>query len=120
MDPATGVFAWTAQQSHANTTNQISIIVTDNGVPPRDDTKAFLVTVLPAPFIESIALADDTVTLVWGSIPGVQYRVEYTSALDQNSWDELPGDVTATGSTASKIDTISLPSQRFYRVRVLP
>ena len=55
----------------------------------------------------------NSVTLTWGSLAGRTYRVRYKDNLSDPMWSSLPGDVTATGTTAIKSDVISGP-QRFY------
>lgn len=56
----------------------------------------------------------------WSSMTGKTYRLQYNSALT-GPWTDLPGDVTATGATASKQDnTLTGMTQRFYRVRLVP
>jgi hypothetical protein len=57
--------------------------------------------------------------LVWSSSPGERYQLEYKDALNDPAWAEVPGVVTATGSTASKDDRPP-GTQRFYRVVRLP
>src|SRR5882672_272220 len=45
VDPATGVFTWTPSELQGPGTYFISIFVTDNGTPPLNDARGFLVTV---------------------------------------------------------------------------
>jgi len=47
------------------------------------------------------------------------YRVEYKSDLNETTWTDLPGDVVATGSIATKTDSIISTPQRYYRVVLL-
>jgi hypothetical protein len=55
----------------------------------------------------------------WNTVPGRTYQVQYKDNLTAG-WTTLSGQVTATTTTASTLDTSALrPSQRFYRV-VLP
>ena len=70
----------------------------------------------PAPVLQSIAVTNGLVTIVWSSVPGQMYRVQYESSLVATNWTDLPPDVTATGPTASKTDVIGDAPQRFYRV----
>jgi hypothetical protein len=114
---STGVFAWTTTASDANTTNAITVRVTDDGTPTLDDSKSFTVTVVSAPTAD-ISVSGNVVTLSWTSIAGQSYRVQYKDNIDDASWTDLAPDVTASGSTASTTDTTT--SQRFYRVAVLP
>ncbi|HWD21184.1 MAG TPA: CARDB domain-containing protein [Verrucomicrobiae bacterium] len=46
IDPATGVFLWRPSRSLAETTNLITVVATDNGLPPLTASQSFLVTVL--------------------------------------------------------------------------
>jgi hypothetical protein len=58
---------------------------------------------------------------VWTAIPGAGYRVQYKTNLNAAAWSDLVGDVTATGTTASKADaTLGTNATRFYRVFALP
>jgi hypothetical protein len=45
VDPATGVFTWTPQQTNSPSTNVVSVAVTDNGTPPLSATNTFTVIV---------------------------------------------------------------------------
>jgi hypothetical protein len=120
IDPVTGVFTWQPPGALANTTTNITVRVTDNGSPPLHDTKSFAVTVAPAPVIQEISLSNNFVTITWTAIAGQTYRLEYRTDLIGNGWTNLPPDVTATGPTASKSDSILSSTQKFYRVFVVP
>jgi autotransporter-associated beta strand protein len=114
---SSGVFTWATTTSDANTTNAVTVRVTDDGTPALDDSKSFTVTVVSAPTAD-IAVSGNVVTISWTSIAGQSYRVQYKDNIDDASWTDLSPDVTASGSTASTTDTTT--SQRFYRVAVLP
>ena len=58
------------------------------------------------------------VTLTWATQAGRIYRVLFKNTLSDPMWSSLPGDVTASGATASKSDTIT-GSQRFYRIELI-
>lgn len=119
VDPVTGLFNWTPDSSYANTTNGITVRVTDNGVPPLSDAQSFNVTVLPLVF-QPVVLSNGILTISWGSISGVTYRVEYITNLAGTNWTALPPDVTATSDTSSTTDATQPDAQRFYRILVLP
>jgi hypothetical protein len=72
--------------------------------------------------ILSIRFATETsVILTWTAVPSRAYRVQYKNTLGAAGWQDLPGDVTATSSMASKTDPLmEAAAQRFYRVRLLP
>ena len=74
-----------------------------------------------APVITSITRAAGSATLIWSSITGRTYRVQYRANITDPSWLDLSGDVFATTSTATKTDsTIGTALTRFYRVSLLP
>jgi hypothetical protein len=120
IDPTTGIFQWTTSDASANTTNSITVDVTDNGAPPLSDSKTFTVTVDPRPILQAVALSNNLLELSWNAISGQVYRVQFKQNLSSAFWTNLLPDVTATGSSAAKTDTIGPSAARFYRVQVLP
>lgn len=71
--------------------------------------------------ITSIEDTGGGINLVWDSTPAQKYRVQYKAALGQIGWTDLPGDVTASGSSTSKTDTSAGANLlRFYRVETTP
>ena len=59
------------------------------------------------------------VTVVWCAVPGRTYRVQFKDRVDA-PWNDLPGDVTASGETASKTDSTAGASlARFYRAMLV-
>jgi hypothetical protein len=76
------------------------------------------------PEITSITFVGPDVVLVWSSVSGTKYRVQYTTDLTPViTWTDLTGpssvplvsDVTASGATATYTDA-SAPAPQFYRV----
>src|SRR5206468_113011 len=105
INPTSGVFTWTPTSSQAPSTNLVIVRVTDNGVPSLTDTKEFKIVVAQPPtVIESILVSGDTVAMTWSAVPGKTYRVQFKSDLGEATWRNVAGDVTASGSTAMKID----------------
>jgi hypothetical protein len=71
--------------------------------------------VLPNPVVTS-----GGATIQWASVAGKTYRLQFKNTLNAAAWQNVPGDVTATGGTASKTDsTASGQAQRYYRVVVV-
>jgi len=71
--------------------------------------------------ITSLTLTGQGVNLVWDSTAAQTYRVQYKTALSQAGWTDLSGDVTASGSSASKTDTTAgAELGRFYQVVTVP
>jgi hypothetical protein len=120
INAASGVFSWTPDDTEAGTTNRVTIRATDDGTPPLSDTGTFFVTVVGRPVIVNISFSNNAPTLDWSAIAGQSYRLQYAPLLVNPVWSDVTGDLTATGSTASKTDPASAATNRFYRVRVLP
>ena len=74
----------------------------------------------PAPLMLPLTLVGGTnVVISWGAVSNGTYRVQFKPMFNSTNWTDLLGDVTATGSTASKTDSLTT-TNRFYRVQVLP
>ena len=113
-----GLVAWTTSLADSGTTNIVTLRVTDTGTPNLSTTNSFVVTVVTTPTITSIHRSGDLVTLVWTSISGTSYRVLFKANIE-DAWNDLPGDVPATGPTAMKTDnTLGASPRRFYRISV--
>jgi len=112
---ANGVFTWQTSDAHAGTSNHITVRVTDNGVPPLNDAKSFLMLVLPRSAIQSFAVSTTDLVFTWSAIPNTKYRVPFKNDLADASWTDLTPEVTAAGTSASKSDPLEA-SQRFYRI----
>jgi hypothetical protein len=74
-----------------------------------------IVAVVVPPTISSVSATNGTVALSWSSISNRVYRVQYKNSLNDPTWTDLPGDVTATSGNASKIDPLGT-TNRFYRL----
>jgi hypothetical protein len=119
LNSSNGVFAWTPVDSQAGPSNAITVRVTDNGSPPMSNSVSFSVNVLPRPVIQSIVASTNDVTINWSAVSGRIYRVQSATNLPA-SWSDIPGDVTASGPTAFKVDSSPLVLIRYYRVTVVP
>jgi hypothetical protein len=118
---STGTIIWNTSDTDANTTNTITLRVTDSGLPNLSNTNSFEVTVNSRPMFTSITTTGGVATAVWTAIPGTSYRLQYKTNLGDTAWGDLTGDVTATSVTASKADPLpGANATRFYRVFVLP
>ena len=115
----TGVFHWQTSDADLNTTNQVTIRVTDDGLPALFDQDSFLVTVIQRPMIASIVLSNASVVLTWNAIAGQRYQVEYQETLTSSNGVTLPPIITASGAQASFEDPLT-SQRRYYRVVVLP
>ena len=73
----------------------------------------------PPPVLQIPQIVGSNVQLTWTAVSNMTYRVEFNPDLGPTNWSAVPGDVTSTGNSASKLDPLT-SSNRFYRVRVLP
>jgi large repetitive protein len=101
-----------------------SYLITPSGLTSANYTITFntgtLTIIAPAPRLFPLTGADTAnVVITWTAVSNVTYRVQYKSDLAAANWTDLVGDVTATGSTASKTD-VRTPTNRYYRLQVLP
>lgn len=90
----------------SNTINSVVVLVTN-------------VLAVTRPLLLPPRLSATNINLTWTAVSNTTYRVEFNPGLNPSNWSALPGDVTAVANTASNSDTLT-PSNRFYRVRVLP
>jgi hypothetical protein len=112
---SSGIFVWSPTPAQTNNPYNVTVRVTDSGNPPLTDAKSFAITVVPPLTIVLSSVSGTNIVLTWNSISNTTYRVQYKGALDNSPWNALTPDVTATGSTASAIDSIGA-GQRFYRI----
>jgi hypothetical protein len=95
--------------------------VFDNGTPSLSATGAINVVVLSRPLLSTPIISAANVTLTWSAIPSTSYRLGFKTNLNNATWNSFAGDVIATGTNATKVDTNSpVSTNRFYRVEVLP
>jgi hypothetical protein len=59
-------------------------------------------------------------TVTWAATPETVYTLQFKTNLQYSSWISIPGNVTASGNTASKDDAVGSTTQRFYRVMIVP
>ena len=62
-----------------------------------------------------------TTKLLWNSMPGRTYRVQFKDDLSVGDWSDVAQTVTAAGTTAVWTEQgQSAPDNRFYRVLLVP
>ena len=122
INPTNGIFSWTPDGTFANTTNDITVRVTDNGSPPMSDARTFQVGVVAPLQLDNPSglFTNGEITISWNAISGLTYRVQYQDDIGGANWNDLLPDVPATNSTASKTDSVEAAPARYYRVRTPP
>lgn len=122
IQSASGLLAWRPLLADANTTNTVSVCITDDGTPALSATQSFDIVVSGADQLLSVDVGTysevgEYMELTWAARSGATYRVEYRDAVDDVSWVTLSGDVAATSAVATKVDnTIGALPRRYYRI----
>ncbi|MDB6125051.1 MAG: hypothetical protein JWQ71_4044 [Pedosphaera sp.] len=119
INSTNGLFAWRPSDAQIGT-NQVTVTVSDDAVPSLSDSRSFSVSVLSRPILQSAQMSSGQLMLSWSTVPGQSYRVEYKTNLTDAAWIPLSGDVTATGNSATKIDSPDSLSSRFYHIVLIP
>lgn len=78
-----------------------------------------LSSVFLPPTLSSVSLSNGVCLLTWPAISNQVYRVQFKTNLNDFDWSDLPGDITASGPTASKTDE-GVAATRYYRLLALP
>jgi hypothetical protein len=101
-----GRLDWTPPLASAGSVADFIVRVTDDGVPPRSDDLTFQVTVAdPLTILETTRNGDEW-TIRWRTVAGTTYRIMRTTSLPATEWSPIPGEVTATGDTATRTITL--------------
>jgi hypothetical protein len=120
VDPATGVFQWRPTLAQANTTNLVTLAVSDDGVPPMSATQHFKVMVNPLvrPTLGALQFFGDSIQFSVNGQWGPDYSVFASTNLADWQWllttntPVLPWVFTDLQTTHFK--------RRFYRVGMGP
>jgi hypothetical protein len=117
---AQGVFTWTPTEAQGPSTNLITVVVTDDGVPALSATNSFTVAVtvpvIAPPSMLAITNSGDSFTVSWSSLPGQRYQLQYKNLADETDWTNSGSEIVATGETASATDNTGGAAIRVYRV----
>ena len=81
----------------------------------------FRISAPVAPVFKMARVSAGSVALSWTSVAGQTYQLQGISSLSQTNWNNLGTNVPATNGVMSASDSVAPPpSQRFYRVILLP
>ncbi len=118
IDAVSGFFHWSPT---APSSTQITVKVSDDGVPSMSDSKSFIVAVILPPRAV-IAQTGSSVSLSFPTVLGKTYGVVFKDNLSAPAWMPLdPVHPTFVADAASKtvMDAIGVNHQRFYRIAAL-
>ncbi|MCF7668507.1 MAG: hypothetical protein K9N48_01895 [Verrucomicrobia bacterium] len=120
IDPESGGFSWTPDNSHIQTTNMVTVNVNDDGEPSKSDTMSFLVIVggsLHEIEITNIQVSDeDKVIIKFRVNPGYTYQVQRRERIDDTGWTDVGEPITASEEYVEFIDDTPLSGSKYYRV----
>jgi glucuronoarabinoxylan endo-1,4-beta-xylanase len=119
LDSSSGIFSWRAPVSLANTTNTISLQVTDNGSPDLSATNSFNVAVNPItnPVVGLVSVSGGQVNMTVSGPQGPDYTLWTSTNLVD--WDAL-FTTNAPPIPFTLVDTNFTDSARFYRLQIGP
>ncbi len=75
---------------------------------------------LALPMLTSVTYSNGLATVSWTATPGTTYCLQCKGSLQDAAWIILPGNITASGTNASKKDVVDQSKQRFYRIMIVP
>jgi hypothetical protein len=115
---ASGLFAWTPAAAPA--TNNIGVVVTDNGAPHMSAAQTFSVVVAPLPAPAGGRVNGNEFIFDWSTFAGQQFQVEFKDDLNQAGWVPLGDPLTGAGGVLRFTNVLDESTQGYFRLRVLP
>ena len=114
------VFSWRPSVSQANTTNLVSMVETEEGMPSLSATNNFTVTVNPLtnPVFKSVTVSGGHVNLVVNGPQGPDYTIETTTNLTVG-WQALYTTDSPVTPVSLVVTNFNNPT-RFYRIGIGP
>jgi hypothetical protein len=120
IESSNGLFAWSVPTSQPSGTNYITIVVTDDGVPPQSHSRMFDVIVTAPLRITTIVKAGSSVVITAEAIPGRSYTLTMKDDLGGVSTWNAVGTTQTASNTVSFSAPVNTVTQRFYKVLLLP
>ena len=121
INSSSGLFSWHLPASGANTTNQLQVRVTDNGVPSLSDTKSFNVIINPLAkplLLTAIAYANSHFILSVDGSTGPDYIIMASTNL--TAWSDVFTNLSPTTPFLYTDTNNAGTLHQFYRVRLSP
>jgi len=118
LDPPSGLLTWWTPEVLVDTTNTLTVRVTDNGIPAKSATNQIVVRVSPRPQLFPELNADKSIELRWPAIPGRRYQVQFNDDLASGVWTDFGAPAVSSGGEI-RIAHPPVSGQRFFRLLVL-
>jgi hypothetical protein len=114
VDATTGVLSWTPSAAHVPSTNLVTLRVTDNGQPARNDVKSFSLVAYPLPFL-TITRLGTNVVLSWPAY-AAGFTLQQAAGLQPPVfWDDMTNAVFLE-SGMNRVTNRADALWRFYRL----
>jgi hypothetical protein len=112
-----GDFIFTALRDAAETNIPITVIVWDDGNPPKTNSVSFTISVV-ADRLKLESVTGDVAALSWPSVSGERYRVQGTENLEAPDWKDLTEDIPGE-SSRTRVEVLGneMLKRRFFRLR---
>jgi hypothetical protein len=110
-----GAFSWAPG---ALGSVNLTVRVSDNGVPALSDSETINVDVIAGPRFTSSVRHGNNFEMTWATRAGQRYAVDYKNDLNAPAWTPLITN-TAAGPSLSFTNTTTTPPQRFFRIRLV-
>jgi len=121
LDPMNGSFTWTPTAGQAGKTWLIGVEATDNGVPPLYGRAIVEVSVVELRVtVLGLNPEQAVASIVFNSVPGQRYRLQYKNRLDDPAWVEGQSKVTERFQEGLLDFNYTNSLMRFYRVVAVP
>ncbi|HEY4415833.1 MAG TPA: putative Ig domain-containing protein, partial [Verrucomicrobiae bacterium] len=118
IDAMSGFFSWTPTAIQTPGTNNITVIVTDNGLPPLSSTQVFTVVTHLPPQVIGANVNGSQFTISWQTVSGQTYQVEYKDDLTAPTWLPAQAAVLGDGGRLILTNDVSASTNRFFRLRL--
>jgi len=116
-----GSVSWNVPLEAAGSLADFTVRVTDAGSPAASSERRYQVNVAGPIVILGAAKSGDQLEITWRAVPGKRYRLIRAVTLPILEWLPVPGEVLATGETASKnLGIDSTQPSSFLRVELVP
>jgi hypothetical protein len=124
IHPNTGVFTWTPTAQQAPGVYPVTIVVTDNGIPPLNAAETISVTVndvtLTAPVLSLVTMSNGFFSFQVSGDAGPDYVIERSPALVPANWLPVFTNVSPTLPFQWSVAVPPGTEKAWYRVRLVP
>ena len=122
IDASTGVFSWQTTKADIGATNNVTIRVSDNNVPPITASQSFSIQVVAqptSPTMDSVQISNGQILFEINGSVGFNYTIQSSAVLPAVQWTTVQT-VTPTASPFTFTPTNSGAPVQFYRVLLSP